>query len=378
MIVGLRDGIKLVGISLVCFCAVFVCTFMLNFYTDVQAVEYAVTDAMRPLYDAQLATAQFSSAVSGGFLSVIAAVMLAFYIKLYINANGKRIGILKALGYSDLRIALGFWVFGLSVLVGCALGFAAGFAAVPAVYANLTIDGLPKIPIRFHAWLPFALVVAPVIVLGALSCLFALFAVRKPVMSMLRGSGENRKKKKKKAVKDRPFLLQICLASLGAKKAATFFMAFSCFCFSAMVQMGVSMYDMNSGAMGMMILIIGVVLAVVAMIMAATTLVNGNAKNIAMMRAFGYSDRECTVAVFAAQVPFALIGFGIGTAYQYGLLRIMMDLIFTNVAGMPEYSFDLPLMFIVLAVFVVAYAAVIWWYARKLKRLSVKEIMTEN
>lgn len=377
MIIGVRDGLKLVGISIVAFCAVFVCTFFMNFYIDVQEVEYAVTEQMRPLYEAQLSMARFTCALTGGFLAVIAAVMLAFYIKLYVDGNGERIGILKAMGYSDRRLAAGFWVFGLSVLAGALLGFCIGFAAMPAIYDKLTIDGLPDVAVRFNAWLPFALVVAPTAVLTAVACGYAYLYVRKPVMRLLRGKTD-KPKKTKPVKKDRPFALQMSLSVLSAKKSTVFFVAFACFCFSAMVQMGVSMYDLDTNTMGLMILMIGVTLAAVSMIMAVTTVVNGNAKSIALMRAFGYSDGQCALIVLGGYAPFALLGFAVGTAYQYELLRIMLDLVFANVAEMPEYSFDVALMFIVLAVFVAAYALVMCVYAVRLKRISVKAVMQEN
>ena len=131
MIISLKDGAKLVGISIVSACAVFVCTFMINFYIDVQTVEYAVTEQMRALYDAQISMCKFVCAITGGVLGVIAAVMLIFYIKLYIDENAKSIGLLKDLGYSNVEIAAHFWVFGLSVFIGTALGYGLAFAFWP-------------------------------------------------------------------------------------------------------------------------------------------------------------------------------------------------------------------------------------------------------
>lgn len=378
MTVGPRDGLRLVGISIVCFCAVFVCTFFLNYYIDVQRVD-GIPEAVMPLYDAQLATARFTCAITGGFLGVIAAVMLVFYIKLYIDRNSTKIGILKALGYSDGRIARGFWVFGLSVLVGTTAGFGIAFACMPAIYKTLTIDGMPPVDIEFNAALPFALVVAPTLVFSAIACGFAYFAVRRPVAELLRREPKaSRPKRESITGKDRPFISEMRLRTLGAKKSIAFFFAFSCFCFSAMVQMGLSMEKLDSGTMGMMILAIGLTLAAVTMVMSVTTLVNDNIKNISVMKAFGYSTWEYFAAVLSGYIPFAFIGFAVGTAYQYGLLRIMMDLIFDGVAGMPEYSFDVSLMFITLAAFVVTYAAVMAVYVMRMSRISVKEIMTEN
>lgn len=377
MTISAKDGLKLVGISIVCFCAVFVCTFFLNFYIDVQRVS-DIPEAVMPLYDAQLATARFTCAITGGFLAVIAAVMLVFYIKLYVDRNSTRIGILKALGYSNGRIARAFWVFGLSVFIGTAAGFAIAFACMPAIYETLTIDGLPHVDITFNAWLPFALVVAPTAAFTALSCGYACIAVRRPVSELLRGSKCVKPAKPvRRRERERSFISEMRLRTLGAKKSVAFFLAFSCFCFSAMVQMGLSMEQLDSGTMGILIFAIGLTLAAVTAVMSVTTLVKNNVKNISVMKAFGYSAGEYVSAVISGYIPFALIGFAVGTVYQYGLLRIMIDFIFDNVAGMPEYSFDAVLMFITFAAFVAVYSALGAIYVARMNKISVKEIMAE-
>lgn len=374
MIISLKDGAKLVGISIVSACAVFVCTFMINFYIDVQTVEYAVTEQMRALYDAQISMCKFVCAITGGVLGVIAAVMLIFYIKLYIDENAKSIGLLKDLGYSNVEIAAHFWVFGLSVFIGTALGYGLAFAFMPTVYDTLTIDGLPEIAVRFHALPLVFFVLAPTVVFALAACGYALLALHK------RGRAPRPatpKKTSERNEKDRPFLVEMCLKILSAKKSLAFFVAFACFCFSAMVQMGVSMYDMNNELMGTVIFAIGLVLAVVTMIMSVTTLVNSNKKNVALMHAFGYSVKECALAVFVGYIPFALLGFAVGTVYQYGLLELMMSLLFKDVAGMPEYSFDVGMMFAVFGAFVAVYSAFTAVCAYRLRKISVKEIMTE-
>lgn len=100
MLVSLKDSLKLIGISVISFCAVFVCTFFLNFYLDAKSIDGTLTDPnLIALYDAQMATAKFVCAISGGFLGLIAFIMLVFYIKLYIDKNACNIGVLKAMGY---------------------------------------------------------------------------------------------------------------------------------------------------------------------------------------------------------------------------------------------------------------------------------------
>ncbi|MDE5722175.1 MAG: FtsX-like permease family protein [Clostridia bacterium] len=382
MVVSLKDSIKLLGIIVISFCAVFVCTFFLNFYLDALEIENLVTEQTRAMYEAQLATAEFTCAISGSVLAAIAIVMLVFYIKLYIDSHLKQIGILKAIGYSNGKIAARFWVFGIGVFIGATLGFASGYAAMPMIYKSLLIDGLPQIEIGFHLVLPLVLIVAPTAVFSAISCGYAYFALRRPVSSMLRGQvrfkPEKQKSKTATKNKEHSFLFVMCFKTLGGKKSLAFFVAFACFSYSAMVQMGCSMKRLSTGFMGIMILIIGVVLAVVSLFMALTSLIKANAKNIAIMRAFGYKMKECALAMLFCYVPFALIGFSIGTVYQFVLLSLMVNIVYKDVASVPDYSFSVPVFFITLASFLILYTAAMAIYTYKMSKISVKEVMAEN
>lgn len=379
MIISLKDSLKLFGISIVCFCAVFVCTFFLNYYIDVLPLETSVSTELMPLYIAQLATAKMTCAITGGFLSVIAIIMLLFYIKLYIDNHRKTIGIFKAMGYSNFKIAKSFLLFGLSAFIGCAMGFMIGWAFMPLIYKSLTIEGLPVINPSFHVSLLICLVIVPTIVFTLIAFLFAFFSLKTPVLALMKGE-QTKAKKVKSSHKDknRSFLKEMSINTLKSKKMLAFFVAFSCFCFSAMVQMGLSMEDLTTTTMGMMILIIGLVLAFVSMLMAMTSLVKNNKKNIAIMKAMGFSKKECFVSIFLGYIPFAIVGFAVGTGYQYGLLYFMVNLIFKDVPNMPEYNFNVPVFFITLLLFVVCYATAFAIYLHKANKVSVKEIMLET
>ncbi len=379
MIAGIKDLLKLAGITVVCFCAVFVCTFMLNFYIDVQQLKPLVTDQTKPLYDAQIATAKFCCMITGGVLSVIAFIMLVFYVKLYVDGHMKELGILKAMGYSNGKIAVRFWSFGLSVFVGAVAGYAAGLAFLPSVYKSMAIEGLPPIEINYHFSVFAVTVILPTAMLTAFTCLYAMFALKKPVGNMLRGITDYKiKPSKHKGGKERSFLKTACLCTLSSKKMLVFFIAFACFCYSAMVQMGASMEDLVSGTMGIIILLIGVVLAVVIMLLAVTSLLNSNAKNIAVMKSFGYNLKEIFAAVLLGYIPFAALGFAVGTGYQFGLLSFMVNVIFKDVGEVPEYSFNVKVFFITLATFIALYALVIAVLTAKIGKMPIKTITAET
>ena len=73
----------------------------------------------------------------------------------------------------------------------------------------------------------------------------------------------------------------------------------------------------------------------------------------------------------------AYIGFAVGTVYQYALLRLMVDVVFEDMEGIPVYEFDFPVMFISLAAFLVIYEVVMYYYSARIKKISMKEIMLE-
>ena len=128
MLIGIKNSSKLIGISIIVCCAVLVCTMFLNFYFDVQSVEDEITSELSMIfYNAQVSTAKVACLVTGGCLLITSVVMLMFYIKHYIDNHKKELGILKALGYSNLNIAKNFWVFGMSTLIGTVIGFGGCF-----------------------------------------------------------------------------------------------------------------------------------------------------------------------------------------------------------------------------------------------------------
>ena len=378
MIVSIKDSVKLFGISIMTCCAVTVCNLFLNYYLDLTAIADLIDNPYAQMfYDAQIMTAKVVCAVSGGCLAITTIVMLFFYIKHYIDSHSKAIGILKALGYSDFKIAKGFSVFGLSVFIGCMTGYLLSFLLMPQFYELQNKDGyLPELSIRFH-WILFVLlVIIPTVVFAMIAVCKSLLKLRQPCVNLLKGivktKGKSRNTRDKKT-----FVGEMKSSVLRSRKTLVFFIAFSSFCFSAMIQMSASMKDLSSEMMGLMIFVIGVVLAFTTLYIAVSTVIRSNQKNIAMMRVFGYKSEECKRSVLDGYRPAAYIGFVIGSVYQYGLLRVMVDIVFAGVEGVPEYKFDFPVCFITLGVFIVVYEGIMFAYGQAMKRIPLKQIMSE-
>ncbi len=382
MLIGIKDATKLIGISVIACCAVLVCTMFLNFYFDIQSIESEITsDLSMIFYNAQVSTAKVVCLVTGGCLLITSVVMLMFYIKHYIDTHKKELGILKALGYSDLRVAKNFWVFGMSALIGTAIGFGGAFLIMPWFYALQNEDKmLPEIAIHFHPSIFLYFVILPTVGFSLLAIGYARCKLKKPVLSLLKNDFQpsiKLKKQKEDKSGECSFVDDLKRNTLRSKKSLVFFIILASFCFSAMTQMSFSMKDLSSEMMGAMMLIIGLVLAFNTLFLAITTVIKGNTKTIAMMRVFGYSQKECCKAILGGYRPMSYIGFAIGTVYQYALLRIMVDIVFKGVEGVPVYKFDFPVMLISLVVFIIIYEILIYAYSEKIKKISIKEIMIE-
>ena len=379
MIVGLKDGLKLVGISIVCCCAVFVCTLFLNYNTDLVTIKDEVTsEAGLALYNAQISMGKVTCGVTGGCLIITSAVMLIFFIKSYIDSHGKELGILKALGYSALRVAVHFWVFGLSILVGCVIGFLAAFFYMPHFYEVQNAEGLyPEVSVHFHPLLSFLLTGAPTLLFIMIAVLYAFIKLKMPVLDLLRERRECKFKVSKKE-KDLPFLKDLKRNTVKSRKTLVFFIGFSAFCFSAMTQMSMSMNKLASQTFAFMIITIGLILAFVTLFMSLATVVKANGKTIAMMKAFGYQQKECGKAILGGYRPVSYIGFAVGTVYQYALLKAVMTFVFNDIDNMPEYHFDAAALVVSLISFVTVYELITYAYIRQLGRISVRKIMLDT
>ena len=112
MVVSSKDLRKLSVVSIISFCAVLVSTLFINFYLDLQSIEVEkLSLPAKAYYDAQVLIAKFVSLVSGGVLSLLAVLLLFFYIKQFIDDHKEELGILKALGYQNVELAKHFWIF---------------------------------------------------------------------------------------------------------------------------------------------------------------------------------------------------------------------------------------------------------------------------
>ena len=131
-----------------------------------------------------------------------------------------------------------FWVFGLSVLAGCLLGFVLAFAYMPRFYAVQNADGLfPDMAVRLHPGLIWWEILLPSLCFAGLAVFCAARKLRCPALELLRGKQEI--SFRPAASGDLPFLKDLRRQTLRRKKVLAFLVTFSAFCFSAMTQMSI-------------------------------------------------------------------------------------------------------------------------------------------
>lgn len=380
MIISIKDALKLIGVMIIIGTAAFVSYIFLNYLLDVKAIYPTIpkdnAEALS-LYNAQISMAKMVCAITGSVLTLIAVVATIFYVKLYIDSHIKTLGILKANGYGERSLALVFGVFSLPVFIGSLCGCLLSSTVIPTVFKAMCGNLLPTIKHNFHPTLLMCIVMIPTALFFVICCLYAYCALKKPVLSMLRGD----KKIKLRFYKDDnklPFVKGMSKATIKSKLSLAFFMGLSGFCFSAMTQMSFSMKDLSvSGVMTGIIFACGIVLSVTVFIMAVTSLINANQKSISLMKAFGYNFEECAKSVLGGYRPIVYIGFALGTLYQFLLLYFMVNFVFSDVKGITTYSFDVVVFFLCLAVFAVIYETATLLYSKKLNKISLGEIMLD-
>lgn len=225
------------------------------------------------------------------------------------------------------------------------------------------------------------LVIIPSLFFALLAIFYSSFKLKQPALKLLTSSirsKEKIKKSKTKSGKDLPFLRELKQSTVKSRASLMFFIAFASFCYSAMFQMSISMDELASELSAVMIMAIGLILAFTTLILAIPTVVNSNTKTIAMMQVFGYTYKDCKRCILDGYRPLAYFGFAVGTVYQFGLLKIMVSVVFKDIENVPEYNFDFAAFIICLITFIIVYEAVMYFYSLRIKQISVKEIMLEN
>ncbi len=379
MIVSFKDGVKLFGLSIVSCCAVLVCTMFVNYQQDLMGIaDKITTETAQMLYQAQISMGKVICFISGCCLLSTSMVLMLFYVKHYIDMHQSVLGMYKAMGYSSFAIAKHFWIFGVSVCIGCIAGWSLAYGICPLFYQAQNADGIfPQIEVTFHPSLILFLIILPSLFFICVAIGYGYFKLQAPVLDLLKERKELHRRKRHPKKEKPSFLQGLRQSILWEKKVLVFLMTFSAFCFSSMTQMAFAMDELASEMFAVMLMGIGLILAFTILLLSLSTVVRTNRKTIAIMQVFGYTDQVCQRTILGSYRPFAYLGFLLGTGYQYGLLKLVLTLVFAQVEGIPEYHFDIGNCLISLGLFLISYEMVMYCFFQKLKKVSLQSIMIE-
>lgn len=378
---SIKDLYRLVVVSIISFCAVFVTNLFLNFYLDIRLLDQTNwLPEIRAVYDAQVAISWLIASVSGAVLSLTSMLLLFFYIRQFIDQHKPELGILKAMGYKNWEISRKFWIFSLPVGLGTGVGYFSSFAMMPHFYQLRNQSGvLPEITIMQHWSLFLFLVVLPTLAFSGLAILYATYCLRLPALDLLKRVSSSQKSPKRKAEKkirkDRPFLKDLSASLLWSRKLLIFFVIFGSMCFSAMIQLSFGMKELTDETIQIMMMSIGTVLSVAILYLSLGVLLQENQETLAIMKVFGYSRNECHKSLFAPYRFLAFLGFVLGTGYQYGIMQLLLRLMEKSISQKVDYDFDFGVCLITLLIFTLVYESFIYVSSRKIDQLTIKQVM---
>lgn len=372
--IRLKSVFKSFGVSIVTFCAVFLTYLFQSFRLDLQRLDIgSFNESQRAFYDAQITQSNMMLAIALGVLGLFAIITLFFAISKFIKDNQPNMGILKAMGYERKRIAVEFTKFSLTAIMGSVLAIGLGAIIQPFFYQELAKGHMmPDITIAFHPVFLLGLLFLPAVVFAIASYLIAYFKLAKKPLDMIKGG----KSKGARIAKEKSTYLKTLRAAIFKNHIALIiFVGFSALSFGSAVQMSFSLESLNASPLFFWLMFgIGLILGVSILYLAFGFTYTENKEYVSLMKGYGYRDTEIITTLYGAYVIVAIIGFAIGTAYQYGLIYLIID-VFSTTAEL-EYTFSFPGLAYTLLIFVPVYLLLNYYFYLKLKKLSVKEALS--
>ena len=220
------------------------------------------------------------------------------------------------------------------------------------------------------------MVILPTILFALLGIGYALVKLKQPSLYLLkRLELAQVKQKHRKTKANKPFLKELGAVYFYKRKLLIFFVVFAAFSFAAMMQLSLGMKDFIDGTIQVMMMGIGVLLSLSILLLCLGTVVQENKAGLALMKAFGYSQKECSQVILTRYRMVAYLGFVLGTAYQYGLMKILLKVIVKDAQGVPANSFDVQLCIITFLAFAILYELLVTNYFKAIRRMTLKEIM---
>lgn len=383
--VNVKAALKLISVMILSFGAVFICSIMFNYSFDLKTIAPLIeTPQAQAVYDAVMIQNKITIAAAGGMLGAVTLIVLLFSIGRYIADSGAELGMMKALGYSDNRLALDFVKFGLAVLIGTGLGYFGACIIGQSFYSAMDADNaLPeKIKFSFNIAVPIATVLLPSLFFSAASVLYAKIILRKKPLDLITHSKKTKVNKLtirvQSGVGAKSFQKELKRNMLFSNLVLIFFVGFAAFGFAAQVQMAFTMYEATGDSLFMpaVFVLFGLMLGFVTLLLALSFILKKNGKYLAMLKAYGYTDAECNKMLFGGYRVVTYIGFSIGTVYQYFFMKMMLG-VFAGAYDIPEVKFPVIGFLITLAAFLAFYELLMLFYKQRITKIPIRQIMQE-
>jgi hypothetical protein len=378
--VDVKSVFKLTSVIIITSVVVFICTTFVSYPLDLRAIEHLVTssEAQAAYLGAQVSLADVIIIATVGLFGSIAVLILMFSIRQFINENSAELGVLKALGYSENRLAITFSKFGLSVFVGSVVGYLLAFFASPVFYGMLTSDyELPAtVVFIFRYEILIIMIAIPTLFFMALAVLYARLRLGRKPLELIRGANDTKVSKLTQKLQNRgskqPFLKELKRNVLLNNLALVFFIGFAAFTFAAQVQTAFTVRQLlDNMLLTATFVISGQIVGSVTLLLALTFIIGKNKQYVAMLKAYGYTGSECGKAMFGGYRIVTYVGFATGTFYQYLFIAFIIARAFDNA----RIEFDIAGFFISLSVFVLAYELIMVFYKKRISSIPLREIM---
>ena len=188
---------------------------------------------------------------------------------------------------------------------------------------------LPEIAIHFHWQLLLAFVVLPTAFFMLIAVGYARRQLQTPALRLLKKSPTpiKVKRKKRSPKKEKDFLTELSSSLIWGRKSILFFVVFGSMCFAAMVQLSFGLRDYTDDIIQTMMIMIGLILSFSILFLSLGDCRIRSRETLALMKAFGYTDRECQGHILSPYRFWAYLGFVLGTAYQYAIMEILIGVI---------------------------------------------------
>ena len=180
----------------------------------------------------------------------IVALLLIMTIFNSINTEAPRLGVMKALGFSNFEISRKYFLFFFMIFLPCAIGYGLGFWLLPYFSSIMLSDmALPVSRANINYIIAAILVFVPAAVFSVLAYLVSILKVRKPALELIRSGGKKREnwivRRINKGITTGNYLTGIRKTVLYSRLFVLFFVIFGGFALGVQIQFAFTMYNMT-------------------------------------------------------------------------------------------------------------------------------------